>query len=132
MKNKTFPLLIFMLASFLFNCKAQQIQQPNLESEIIGTWISNDDSTYKIVFTQNGYERSYHNNILSSTFIYSITTQCNGQTLTESYDIFLKVVDADDSEVYCHFLNGIHTDENGVKTLSIRTERGKLELYTKQ
>ena len=129
---KKFFLLILIQSSFLFSCKAQGIQQPNLETEIIGSWISNDDPTYKLVFTQNGYEKSYYNNTLSSTFTYSITTECNGQTLTTNYDIFLRVVDTEDNEIYCHFLNGIHTNQNGVKTLSITTERGKLELYTKQ
>ena len=114
------------------SCKAQQIQVPNLDTKIIGTWMSNDDATYKIIFSNNGDYKSYINNVLSSVFTYEITTQCNGQTLTENYDIFLKVIDTEDLDTYCHLLNGIHTDANGLTTLSLTSEGGKLWLYTKQ
>lgn len=122
-------LLIFALTYSFTNA---QVQQPNLASEIIGTWIAEDDPTYKLVFTQNGHMKTYYNNVLSSDFLYSITTQCNGQILTTDYDIFLKLIDTEDNDTACNFLNGIHTATNGVKTLSITSESGKLTLYTKQ
>ncbi|MCF6295457.1 MAG: hypothetical protein L3J25_07185 [Flavobacteriaceae bacterium] len=133
--NKNLNLTLMILLVLLsFSCRAQQIQiqEPNLSDNIIGTWLSNEEPTHKLVFTVNGLQQSYHNNTLSSTFSYSITTQCKLQTLTTNYDIFLKVIDLEDNEVFCHLLNGIHTDTNGVITLSITSERGKLYLYTKQ
>jgi len=125
--------LIILLTVLSFSCKAQQIQQPNLATEIIGTWVSNDEPEYKVLFTSNGLRREYINNDLQlETYQYSIVNSCNGQTLTENYQIFLKITDIEDGNVTCDFLNGIHTDSNGVMTLSITTERGKLYLYTKQ
>ena len=129
MESKTNFFLMILLVVLSFNCKAQQ---PNLAIKIVGTWISNNDSTYKLIFTSDGLQKSYYDNILSSTFSYTITTKCKDQILTTDYDIFLKVIDIDDNETYCHLLNGIHTENNGVKTLSITTERGKLYLFTKQ
>lgn len=119
-----------------FNCSSQitpiQVQQPNLNSEILGSWVSNDDPNHKLVFSQNGSHTVYYNNLLSASYTYSITTQCKSQTLRGNYNIFLKITDTEDNETYCQLLNGIHTDENGVKTLSITIDRGKLYLYTKQ
>ncbi len=132
MKNKNLNLTLMILLIVLsFSCKAQQIQDPNLSDNIIGTWISNEESTHKLVFTTNGLQQSYHNNTLSSTLSYSITTQCKLQALTTNYDIFLKVIDLENNEVFCLLLNGIHTDTNGVITLSITSESGKLLLFTK-
>ncbi|HRB29885.1 MAG TPA: hypothetical protein PK872_00115 [Ferruginibacter sp.] len=121
--------LIFMMSS---SYTRAQTQQPNLNTEIIGTWIAEDEPNYKLVFSQDGHMKTYFSNVISSDFIYSITTLCSGQTLTADYNIFLKLIDTENNSTYCNFLNGIHTDSSGVKTLSIRSERGKLTLYTKQ
>lgn len=132
MKNKTKTTIFILLFIMSFSSAMSQVQQPNLSTEIIGTWIAENDNTYKLVFTQAGHMKTYFNNVLSSDFLFSITTQCRGQILTSNYDIFLKLIDTEGNDIYCNYLNGIHTDSSGIKTLSIRTESGKLTLYTKQ
>lgn len=124
-------LIVILLLSYTYS-KAQQIQEPNLSTKIIGTWLAEDDPTQTLVFSMDGHLKIYFNNVLSSDYLYFITTQCKNQTLYANYDIFLKLIDTDDNEEYCELLNAIHTDENGVITLSITSERGQLELYIKQ
>ncbi len=114
------------------SCKAQQIQVPNLDTKIIGTWIHNEDNNVKLVINSMGKIFDYYENILTDTYNYQITTQCSGRTTTANYHIFLKLIDTEDLDTYCHLLNGIHTDAKGLTTLSLTSEGGKLWLYTKQ
>ncbi|HMT97399.1 MAG TPA: hypothetical protein PKC62_11980 [Ferruginibacter sp.] len=132
MKNTLKLIISLLIFLFSYSYTNAQVQQPNLSTEIVGSWIAENDNNYKLVFTQDGHMKTYLSNVLSSDFIYSITTQCNGQILNANYDIFLKLTDTEDNDTYCNFLNGIHTGNSGIKTLSIRTESGKLSLYTKQ
>lgn len=133
---KTLKLILLMcFICVTFNCKAQQIQEPNLATNIIGTWILDDDPKVKFVFTSGGKNLQYYNNVLSdNTYTYSIGTSCKGETLTGNYDIFLRIVDTnvEFGDTTCDFLNGIHTDSRGVTTLSLTSERGELEVFTKQ
>jgi hypothetical protein len=130
-KNLKIKLMILLLV-LSFSCKAQQIQEPNLSGNIIGTWISNEDPLLKVTYTTNGERKDLYENLLSDTYKYSITDSCNGQKLAENYHIFLRLTNLLGSDVTCNFINGIHTDSNGIVTLSITSERGKLYLFTKQ
>ncbi|QMU63747.1 MAG: hypothetical protein GKR88_05215 [Flavobacteriaceae bacterium] len=132
MKKIKITLITTTLLIVSLSCKAQQIQEPNLDSKIIGTWIHNEDNNVKLIFSSNGKLYHYYDNALTDTYDYWITTECNGRITTANYDIFLKLTDNEDLDTTCDLLSAIHTDSNGVTTLSITSERGKLHLYTKQ
>lgn len=99
------------------------------EEDIIGTWVSNDDVLWKMSFDENGEREDYYENVLNGKYAYYISDSCNGQTLQD--EIFLISIDATLDKT-CDILNGFHEDSNGVITLSITTERGKLYLFTKE
>ena len=136
MKNmKIYKRLAFLLilTTVFFSCKAQsQLQQiNNYNSLIVGSWVSEDDQTYKIEFTGNGIQKEYINNELQDeTYNYIIVSSC-GTNANNSFDIYLKRFE-DSNNFVCDIINNIYTDENDEVTLSITTERGQLETYIKE
>ena len=132
-KNNLILILTLILTlGFTFSCKAQsQLEYLNTyTTDIVGTWISEDDSSHKIEFTSNGIYNIYINGNLEGTFEYSLATTC-GSNSNNGYDIFLKM-QTDITNYACDIVNNIHTDSDGATTLSITTERGQLEIYTKE
>ncbi|WP_299116171.1 hypothetical protein [uncultured Winogradskyella sp.] len=133
MKYTLVIITVFIFAVLFLNCKAQsQAQQIiNYNSLIIGTWISEDDPDYKIEFTSQGIQKEYVNNELQEEiYQYSIIPSC-GSNSNNGFDVFLKrqtnIID-----YTCDIINNIHTDSNGIITLSITTESGQLDRYIKQ
>ena len=130
---KNFKLIAIIILGFVYSCKAQtQLQRINTYNiQIVGIWVSEDDSEYKIEFTNQGVQREYINNELQEeTYQYSISSSC-GSNSNNGFDIYLKRhLNSDD--YVCYVINNISTDSNGVVTLSITTERGKLDIYVKQ
>jgi len=114
-----------------FNCKAQTqlVRLNDYTTEIVGAWVSDEDPSNKIEFTPNGIFKIYIDDNLEGTFTYSLNTICASNS-NNGYDVYLKL-NLDDL-IVCHIINNIHTDSNGEVTLSITTERGQLELFTKQ
>lgn len=112
-------LTLYILVSFT-------IQQ----SEIVGTWVSNNDTLWKISFSSNGIRKDYYENVLTDTYNYVISNNCGSQILTN--ELFIKTKDSL-NETSCDVLNGIHNEPStGTTTLSITSESGKLYLFTKQ
>jgi hypothetical protein len=102
------------------------------QDDIVGTWISNDDELWKITFTLSGERKDYYENVLVETTSYQIMNTCGSLTRSNN-ELFLKTIgQMGQNEVVCDLFNGIHTDENGLQTLSLTSERGKLYLFTKQ
>lgn len=123
----TFLLLGALVAAALGVNKSYSFTPPPYD--ITGTWISNQDPLWKITFTASGERKDYYENLLTDLSTYYITNTCGSQT--SSNDSFLKTVD-NENNVTCDILNGTYTDENGITTLSITSENGKLYLFTKQ
>jgi hypothetical protein len=126
-------LLPIIILGFVLSCKAQsQLQQINTyNTQIIGIWLSVDDPEYKIEFTNQRVQREYINNQLQEeTYQYSISSSC-GSNSNNGFDIYLKR-QSDLDDYACDVINNISTDSNGIVTLSITTERGKLDIYVKQ
>ena len=114
--------LLICYIGVTFNCKAQQLQEANLETNIIGTWILNDDPKVKYIFTSGGKFLQYYNNeLMFTSCTYSIGTSCKGQTLTGNYDIFLRITSTsiEFGDTTCYIINTINTDSSGVITLSL-------------
>ncbi|WP_203258599.1 hypothetical protein [Hyunsoonleella ulvae] len=119
--------LIILFLGLIFNCKAQE-RQANIATEIIGTWISEDDAKVKLVFNTDGTYTSYYDNEPTAVFNYSITDKCG-----DEYDInswFLKAIDRDDNDEYCYELYGANSQPGGI--LSMRSMlSGKIFVYNK-
>lgn len=131
--KRTQIIVIIVLFTALISCKAQsQLAQINTNNtEIVGTWVSENDSTYKIEFTSNGIQKEYINNVTQQeTNSYEIVSSCGANT-NNDVDLYLKRYTSS-SDFVCDIINNISTNQNGETILSITSERGKLELYIKQ
>ncbi|WP_156168867.1 hypothetical protein [Kordia jejudonensis] len=92
-------------------------------------WVSNDDNLWKIEFLENNIRKDYYEGVLEDTYTYSLTNTCDTNT-SFSNDLFLKTIDSD-SDITCDVFNGIHVGNNGITTLSITSEKGSLNLFTR-
>lgn len=98
-----------------------------INQEIIGIWINEDDLSYKLEFLDNGVLKEYVNNQLVATLAYSISHSC--ETTSDPSFEFLKKIENDGS-TYCYEINGINIDNSGI--LSIRSmENGKLYIFNR-
>ena len=86
-------LIILCVLGFIFSCKAQsQLDRlDNYTNEIVGNWVSEDDSSNKIEFTSNGVYKIYNEADLEGTFTYSLVTSCESNS-NNGYDIYLKLI----------------------------------------
>lgn len=130
---KKYITIVLILATGLvfYNFYSKSHQPVDYATEIIGTWILNDDHLSKSEFKSNNKRIDSYEGIIIDNSTYSITGTCNGESLSIN-EYFLKSVDTDDNFTSCEIINNIHTDSNGVKTLSLTSERGELITYTKQ
>lgn len=132
---KQIIILISLLLTF-YSCKAQQIksveqQITSYNNQIIGTWVSNDDPSYKRVFTNNNNGKickDYSNGELTGIYSYLIATSCLDEGAPAF--IYLKLVDEDNDE-YCFEINGINENNSNILSLT-GLMRGKVQLYTKE
>ena len=102
--KQTFLLFIFTV-TITYSCKAQQIidiqQQINTYStQIIGTWIDDEDNNYKLEFLSNGICKEYDGSELITTYNYSIkSSNCADYNSSNSY--YLKWIDSEDLQTTC-------------------------------
>ena len=99
-----------------YTCKSQQLQQ-NGSTEIIGTWIAEDDSKVKLYFRTNSQCLDYYGGTLSDTFDYSISHQY-GTDIDLSAWLF-KMIDQEDSSVRCYEIYGANMGGNNILSLEI-------------
>ncbi|WP_281756620.1 hypothetical protein, partial [Neptunitalea chrysea] len=105
---------------------AQQAQ-PDIAQKIKGTWISQDDTNFKVVISNTTY-KVYSVGELTSTYEYVIGPQCGVETDFNAN--FLKLTDAS-GYVQCYELYGADANGNGV--LSMRyLGNGKIFVFNKQ
>jgi len=120
-------IMIFLVLSFcsLF-CNAQTNDE---KKDIVGTWISEDDSNWKVVFTaDNMYCQYYEGNVIEKgLYTISSTIPQTEPNVPTGEDIsYLKLVDSDwNTEFY--EINGV-----GADTLSITwIENGNLIVFNR-
>lgn len=121
-------LLITLLVGFTFSCKAQQAQV-DIQTEIIATWIAEDDLNVKLVFNNNNQCLSYYNNTLIDTYSYEISHECGSESDFNSW--FLKLTDSEDLSIRCYDLYGANLDNNNTLSMKDMTT-GKIFVYNKQ
>lgn len=114
--------------SFLSNKKVPSL----LDSTITGTWISDQDSKWKLIFTNNNKCSQYYDNVLSEidTVIISNTSpQCGIIVDVDEHTNYLQLKNtADTSDKQCYLINGI---TNSTLSISVVDEGGTL-VFTKQ
>lgn len=127
--NKILSLLLFTLIITLFSLvvfeNKKVLQDP--ETEILGFWVLENDSSTKIEFTIDGYVKTYVDNQLESTDLYQITNSCDGETLSNN-EKFLKTIDSIDNSVFCAIINGVNVNNSGILSLTTANQ-GKLVVY---
>lgn len=95
--------------------------------EILGTWINEQDTSYKLVFLDAGILKEYVNDELTVTLNYTISHRCGSENDLSTE--FLKKIESDGS-TYCFEINGVNENNSGI--LSIRSmENGKLYTFNK-
>lgn len=143
MKNKYIVLSLLLISSMLIfgyssfyvkndkgtNKSLSMIEDP--ETEILGFWVLENDSSTKIEFTIDGYIKTYVNDQLEYSDIYQITNTCDGNTSTDNL-LFLKITDSEDSDVTCSIIaNGVYDNNSNFLTL-ITEVQGKIVTYVRQ
>ena len=99
---KNFKLIAIVILGFVCSCKAQtQLQRINTYStQILDTWVDNEDNNYKLVFFANGTCKEYEGNDLLTTYNYSIESS-NCGNFSASNAIYLKWIDTEDLQTTC-------------------------------
>jgi hypothetical protein len=124
----TYLAIITICLLTTISCKAQALQ-PNVQNEIIGTWIAEDDINVKLVFFTNDTYKSYYEGELSNTYDYSISHQCGIELDNNAW--FLKTTNQEDFGQRCYEIYGVN--DNSDRVLSIRDmTTGKIFIYNKQ
>ena len=128
MKKINIILITILLIGFTTSCNAQQ-RQDNIQTEIIATWVAEDDPNVKLVFNNSNQCLNYYDNILIDTYPYTISDECGSETDSNSW--FLKLTDNEDFSIRCYELYGANQDNNN--KLSMRDMiTGKIFIYNKQ
>lgn len=122
--------LPFMLFLF-FSTIVVNSQTLYKNSSIVGTWVSEDDSNWKLIFTADNKCYQYYSNSLTETdsFIISNTSpQCGVRVPIDNYTSYLQLINTQNAETICYEINGI-TDKN----LSLRViDNGGAIVFVKQ
>ena len=96
---KKLKLIIIALLIGSYSCKAQQ--QLNQEDQlIVGTWVSEDDTSVQLVFTSDGLQKDIINGILLETYTWQITESQTPGGLIISHLILTNTEDPNDTYHY--------------------------------
>jgi hypothetical protein len=98
---------------------------------IIGTWVSEVDANYRLVFNDSGICYSYYGSDILATYSFSIsntTPQCGVSVLVNESEetSYLQLSDVNNGTVVCYEINGI-TDLLSLTTV----ESGRLLTFAK-
>lgn len=132
MKSKNVKWCILATISICLYINTSAIISPMLKRRtILGTWRSQEDSQWKIVFTRNRYHEYYRSNLIEtgSYLVSNTSPQCGEIVPIDKYTSYLKITeDGGSKNVNCYEINGV-TRTN----LSLRpVNNGKTLLFTKQ
>jgi|GEM_PF-1011189 len=129
MKNYNVKFLLVMIC-FLINYKAYSRERLQIViADLEGTWISDDDNSWKMIFTADKCYW-YSNNELTGEYNYSVSTtspQCGVAVLTG--DDYLQLINSQNTnDKMCYVIN-----DAGAKTLSLSpVDKGGVLVFTKQ
>ena len=122
--------VIFQFITWFAAAQSHGKRIMDCKTNIIGIWLSESDTDYKIEFTAGGYQREYLNNVLQSEgALYFIQKSC-GLNQDNGFDIFL-VRKLQGQSLVCEVINNLYI-KNNLYILTLTNERGQLEKYIKQ
>jgi hypothetical protein len=123
-------LVVFVIASFTSN---------DLNQDIIGTWVSEDDSNWKIEFTTNGKCYWYYTGDSTEIYTYTITDFSNSLSQTAEFcgktvsarkkqSYYLKLVGGESNDSLCYEIFGITETSLSINSLG----KSKIIVFDKQ
>lgn len=124
MKNLIEHLIITVFLFITLICNSQSpVSIVEVRSELIGTWVSEDDNNWKITFNSRGTCRwDYVDNGTTETdmFYFNISEtspQCGQEVRTDMNNHYIILTDVQDSDKYCYEILGI--DDQSLSLLTI-------------
>ena len=104
---------------------------------ILGSWVSEEDSNWKMVFTKDDTCNWYYEDELSSSYTYAISNtspQCGQEVYISELTSYLSLIDVSDStHQNCYEIYGFSEVTPGRKAVSLRwIRRGKPMLFIKE
>lgn len=119
--------IITLFAMIITDCKAQQIPENQYKKTILGTWILEDDTNQKLVFTSDGTCKIYEDDVLHTTYEYSFES-VNCENYSANDVIYLKWKEIDDPVSSC-----LEVSSMTVNTLSLMIlDSSKVLFYNKK
>lgn len=119
-------LVILISCSYKVQSNAVLIQQnlSNLNSNIQGVWVSEEDPNWKLEFNSNGHCYWYYTNEDTEVFNYSILTtspQCGQNVKTGGLeDFYLRLIGQESSsEEYCYEILGVNSESLSISTIGL-------------
>ncbi|MGB0769849.1 MAG: hypothetical protein ACPGPB_03760 [Flavobacteriaceae bacterium] len=98
-------ILISLLLTF-YSCKAQQVPENQYSNYVIGSWILEEDTSNKLVFTSNGLCKLYEAGVHQTTYEYTFSNNCY-QSQNAIGVVYLKWKEINKSETYCLEVSGM-------------------------
>jgi hypothetical protein len=119
--------IVTLFVLIVINCKAQQIPVNQYDTAIIGTWLLEDETNQKLVFTADGICKIYEDDILHTTCQYSFESVSCENYSAEGV-VYLKWKEADDPVSSCLEVSSMTNN-----TLSLMLiDNAKILFYNKQ
>lgn len=124
-------MISLILITLTFNPMSAQTIDPEIQSaksEILGEWVSINDSSSRMIFYSNGIYKGYYNQELIYTYHYDISRTCEDNQLTMAHNLLLITYDNDGTKLGCDIIQALNNNNSGI--LSFTTEgQGKNILY---
>ena len=100
-------------------------------TKILGTWVSEEDSNWKLVFTSDGKCIQHYGDEVISNESFSISNtspQCGFEVTVNADSAFLQLTDMGDGSMICYYITGLHDE---YLTLSVVGQGGVLAFSKK-
>lgn len=119
---KTSLLIITFLVIGIITLSAFTNTDPN--QDIIGTWINEEDSKWKIEFKSDNKCYWYYNNEQTDAFSFEISStspQCGYDVKVDIANPrdYLKLTDHEDGDEYCYEILGLNEESLSISTISL-------------
>lgn len=134
MKNKSLygiSVSLILITTYFILTGAHYLS-PFQESGITGTWISDEDSRWKLIFTDDNKCYQYYEGSLTETdnvIISNNSPQCGIEVTIETSSSYLQLINSQNAnDKICYLINGI---SNTSLSLSV-VGQGNLMVFTRQ
>jgi hypothetical protein len=90
---------------------------------MVGTWISESDNNFKVVFSSNDTCKWYYQGVLLKTFNFFVSSnspQCGYDVRTNpGEDFYLKLVDPNDNSENCYEILGVDSQSLSISSIDL-------------